>query len=87
MLSSILRSKRAVAVNTEIMRTFVKLREMMLSHKDLSRRLDALKEKYDAQFKVVLDAIRQLMAPPALPGYPDGRSRVRFRTVAATETP
>jgi hypothetical protein len=65
MLSSVLRSRRAVDVNIEIMRTFVRLREMLSSHKDLARRLDNLEKKYDAQFKVVFDAIRQLMAPPA----------------------
>lgn len=64
MLSSVLNSERAVQVNIAIMRTFVKLREMIVSHKDLARRLDALEKKYDAQFKVVFDAIRQLMTPP-----------------------
>lgn len=64
MLSSVLKSERAVQVNIAIMRTFVKLREMIASHRDLARRLDALERKYDAQFKVVFDAIRQLMEPP-----------------------
>lgn len=64
MLSSVLRSERAVAVNIEIMRTFVKLRGMLASHDDLSRKLAALERKYDGQFKVVFDAIRQLMQPP-----------------------
>ena len=64
MLSSVLRSKRAAQVNIEIMRTFVRLRVMIASHKDLQRKLEALEKKYDAQFKVVFDAIRQLMAPP-----------------------
>jgi hypothetical protein len=64
MLSSVLRSDRAVRVNIEIMRAFVKLRELLATHKDLARKLEALERKYDAQFKVVLDAIRQLMAPP-----------------------
>jgi len=63
MLSSVLRSDRAAQVNVEIMRTFVKIREMLVSNKDLSRRLDKLEEKYDTQFKVVFDAIRQLMEP------------------------
>jgi hypothetical protein len=63
MLSSVLRSRRAAMVNVEIMRTFVRLREMLSSHKDLSRKLEALERKYDAQFKVVFDAIRRLMAP------------------------
>lgn len=64
MLSSVLNSERAVQVNITIMRAFVKLREMIASHKDLAKRLDALEKKYDAQFKVVFDAIRQLMEPP-----------------------
>lgn len=64
MLSSVLNSQRAVDVNIEIMRAFVRLREMLASHKQLARRLNELEKKYDAQFKVVFDAIRQLMAPP-----------------------
>jgi DnaJ-domain-containing protein 1 len=64
MLSSVLRSKRAVQVNVEIMRAFVRLRRMLATHDDLARKLDALDKKYDAQFKAVFDAIRQLMAPP-----------------------
>jgi hypothetical protein len=64
MLSSVLRSKRAVQVNIAIMRAFVRLREMLLSNADLARKLDALENKYDAQFKVVFDAIRELMTPP-----------------------
>ena len=63
MLSSVLRSSLAIEVNVEIMRAFVRLREMLSSHKDLARRLDNLEKKYDTQFKVVFDAIRQLMAP------------------------
>jgi hypothetical protein len=64
MLSSVLRSKRAVQVNIEIMRAFVRLRRLLASHSDLQRRLDELEKKYDAKFRVVFDAIRQLMAPP-----------------------
>lgn len=64
MLSSVLHSKRAAQVNIAIMRTFVKLCEMISSHKDLARKLDDLEKKYDMQFKVVFDAIRQLMATP-----------------------
>jgi hypothetical protein len=64
MLSSVLRSRRAVLVNIEIMRAFVRLRQMLASHADLARKLEALEKKYDAQFKVVFDAIRELMAPP-----------------------
>lgn len=67
MLSSVLRSKRAISVNIEIMRTFVKLRQMLESNSELSRRLDNLESKYDRQFKVVFDAIRQLMIPPVTP--------------------
>ncbi len=64
MLSSVLNSERAVQVNIEIMRAFVRLRELMSTHKDLARKLETLEKKYDAQFKVVFDAIRQLMKPP-----------------------
>ncbi|MEW6586469.1 MAG: ORF6N domain-containing protein [Nitrospirota bacterium] len=64
MLSSVLNSERAIEVNIHIMRAFVKLREMIASHKDLAKRLDDLEKKYDAQFKVVFDAIRQLMLFP-----------------------
>jgi len=65
MLSSVLNSKRAVQVNITIMRAFMKLREMIVSHKDLARRLDDLEKKYDQQFRIVFDAIRELMTPPA----------------------
>jgi hypothetical protein len=64
MLSSVLRSKRAVVVNIEIMRRFVRLRQMLASNVELARRLDDLESKHDRQFKVVFDAIRQLMSPP-----------------------
>ena len=64
MLSSVLRSKRAILVNIEIMRAFVHLRRMLASHADLARKLAALETKYDAQFKVVFEAIHELMAPP-----------------------
>jgi hypothetical protein len=64
MLSSVLRRERAVRVNIESMRAFVRVRRMVIDHKDLSRRLDALEARYDDQFKVVFEAIRQLMAPP-----------------------
>jgi len=75
MLSSVLRSKRAVQVNVEIMRAFVRLRRMLATHEDLARKLDDLEKRYDAQFKAVFDAIRQLMTPPAQP-----RRRLGFRT-------
>jgi len=64
MLSSVLHSKRAVQVNIEIMRAFVRLRRILSTHADLARKLAALEKKYDAQFRVVFDAIRELMTPP-----------------------
>ena len=64
MLSSVLRSTRAVQVNIEIMRAFVRLRELMATDKDLVRHLNEMEKKYDSQFRVVFDAIRELMAPP-----------------------
>ena len=64
MLSSVLRSKRAISVNIEVMRTFVRLRQMLASDAGLSLRLNDLESKYDRKFKLVFDAIRQLMAPP-----------------------
>lgn len=64
MLSSVLRSDRAVQVNVEIMRAFVRLRSLIGNNHALARRLDALESKYDRQFKMVFDAIRELMAPP-----------------------
>jgi len=67
MLSSVLNSERAVQVNIAIMRTFVQLRRLMDSNADLARKLAALENKYDAQFKVVFDAIRELMLPPDPP--------------------
>jgi hypothetical protein len=67
MLSSVLTSKRAVHVNIAIMRTFVHLREMLSNHKDLSRRLSEMEKKYDHQFKVVFDAIRDLMSSTPYP--------------------
>ena len=67
MLSSVLRSERAIEVNIAIMRAFVQLRKMVAAHKDLARKLAALEKKYDEQFKIVFDAIRELMTPPAKP--------------------
>ena len=76
MLSSVLHSKRAIQVNVEIMRTFVKLRQMLASNAGLARKLAALEKKYDAQFKLVFDAIRSLMTPTEKP-----KSRIGFRSV------
>jgi len=67
MLSSVLKSKRARQVNIQIMRAFVKLRQLLNSHKELARKLEELERKYDSQFKSVFDAIRMLMEPPADP--------------------
>jgi hypothetical protein len=77
MLSGVLHSKRAIAVNVEIMRTFVKLRQILTSNADLARRLDQLESKYDRQFKVVFDAIRVLMNP-----RPVKRKQIGFRPKA-----
>jgi len=74
MLSSVLRSPGAVQVNIEIMRAFVRLRQMLQTNADLARKLAVLEKKYDAQFKVVFDAIRELMAPPVR------RGRIGFRS-------
>lgn len=74
MLSSVLRSKRAITVNIEIMRAFVKLRQLLASNTELARRLDELESKYDKQFKIVFVAIRQLMTTPDR-----GRNEIGFR--------
>lgn len=76
MLSSVLRAKRAILVNIEIMRAFVTLRQMLASNAELSRRLDELESKYDRQFKIVFDAIRELMKP-----IPATRKVIGFRTM------
>ena len=75
MLSSVLRSKRAITANIEIMRAFVKLRQLLASNKELARRLDELEGKYEKQFKIVFDAIRRLMTTPV----PD-RKEIGFRS-------
>ena len=72
MLSSVLGSPRAIAANIEIVRTFVRLRVMLAGNADLARKLTALEKKYDAQFRVVFDAIRELMTPLAKPRKPIG---------------
>jgi len=64
MLSSVLNSQKAIAVNILIMRAFVKLRELMMTHKDLARKIEELEKKYDSQFHAVFAAIRQLMSQP-----------------------
>jgi len=67
MLASILNSEKAIRVSIQVVRAFVKLREMLAGNKDLARKLEALERKYDVQFRVVFDAIRKLMAPPKPP--------------------
>lgn len=74
MLSSVLRSPRAVQVNIEIMRAFVRLRQMLGANAELAKKLAALEKKYDTQFRVVFDAIRELMAPQVAP-----KKRIGFR--------
>jgi len=72
MLSSVLNSERAIKVNIEIMRAFVRLRRILASHADLARKLDSLEKKYDTQFKVVFDAIHELMKTPETKRRPIG---------------
>ena len=67
MLSSVLRSSRAVQVNILIMRAFIRLKEMMISHKDLADKLDDLERRHESQFNVVFEAIRELMSEHAVP--------------------
>src|SRR6185503_14781774 len=74
MLSSVLNSQRAIQVNIEIMRAFVRLRQMLASNVEFSQRLDELESKYDHQFKAVFDALRQLMTPT-----PARQTRIGFR--------
>jgi hypothetical protein len=67
MLSSVLNSRRAIHVNIQIMRTFTKLREMLMTHKDLKQKIEEMEKKYDYQFKIVFDAIKQLLRTPENP--------------------
>ena len=67
MLSSVLNSPRAIQVNIAIMRAFVRVRQLLATHADLARKLEKMEKKYDAQFKTVFDAIRELMTPPKKP--------------------
>jgi len=80
MLSSVLNSKRAIDVNIEITRAFVKLRKILASHADLSRRLDELEGKYDQRFKVVFNAIRAVMSPSAV-----RRKEIGFRPASRSQ--
>ena len=85
MLSSVLRSSRAVQVNIEIMRAFVRLRQLISTHADLARKFAGLERKYDAQFKVVFDAIRELMSPASLPAKPP--REIGFHTLLKKSRP
>ena len=86
MLSSVLRSRRAVLANIAIMRAFVKIREILASHADLVRRLDELEKKYDGHFHVVSDAIRQLMEkPPEPPPPPEEPEKEKIGFSGGTE--
>lgn len=74
MLSSVLKGRRAAQANVEIMRAFVRLRALIGHNRELARRIDLLESKYDRQFKVVFDAIRELMTPPV----PAPKRRIGF---------
>ena len=67
MLSSVLKSKRAVQVNIQIMRTFTRLREMLAGHKDMQKKIEDMEAKYDKQFRVVFEAIKQLLSEEEKP--------------------
>jgi hypothetical protein len=83
MLSSVLKSENAISVNIEIMRAFVKLRNILASDKELARKIFEMEQKYDAQFKVVFDTLRQLMQPPQMPkrdlGFRVGEPKVFYK--------
>ena len=80
MLSSVLKSKRAIQVNIQIMRVFTKLKEMMLSHKDLARKIEEMEKKYDYQFQAVFEAIKQLLKKEDQPSTDYKRTRIGFIT-------
>ena len=75
MAANVLNSERAIEASVYVVRAFVRLRALIASNKDLAKRLDELEKKYDAQFKVVFDAIRELMTPPETK-----RRRIGFST-------
>ncbi len=75
MLSSVLNSKRASQVNIQIMRTFIKMREILVSHKDLQRKIEAMEKRYDDKFKIVFQAIRKMMTPEDAP-----KRKIGFRS-------
>ncbi len=67
MLSSVLKSKRAVAVNIQIVRTFIQLRKMLMTHEALRKKIEMMERKYDKRFKAVFDVLRQLLRDDAGP--------------------
>ncbi len=75
MLSSVLKSKQAIQVNIQIMRTFTKIREMLVSNKELREKIEGIEKKYDEQFNVVFAAIKQILDPPE-----DPKPKIGFRT-------
>lgn len=84
MLSSVLRSSRAVQINVAIMRTFVRLREMLATHEELRRKIDAMEKRYDTRFPAVFDTIRQMLATPVPARKPIGfQARLEFSTKSA----
>ena len=74
MLSSVLNSERAIQVNIQIMGAFIKLKEMLSTHKDLKQKIEEMEKKYGYQFKIVFDAIKQLLEPPVKP-----KEKIGFR--------
>jgi hypothetical protein len=76
MLSGVLNSPRAIAVNIEIMRAFVRLRSLIESHGELAEKLNQLERRYDQQFEIVFDAIREIMTP----AQPPKKRRIGFGT-------
>lgn len=80
MLSSVLKSPRAIVVNIAIMRTFVRLRELMSSHRELAKKIESLERRYDGQFKVVFNSIRKLIdaQPKELPSVPQAKRKIGF---------
>lgn len=85
MLSSVLRSRRAVDVNIAIMRAFVHVRQLLATHEDLNRKLEELERKYDGKFAVMLNAINELMAPPP-EEQESPRPRIGFIKESAAKT-
>src|SRR5208282_1438066 len=87
MLSSVLRSSRAVQVNVAIVRTFVRLREMLATHEELRRKIDAMEKRYDARFQAVFETIRQMLETPIPSKKPIGfHAKLEFPAKALKPT-